>query len=212
MLDKPPLWRLVTRIFGAALLVGCGTPATPATSTAQPAGQRNPSAATTTVAKSATTLSTSVAAESPTMVTLVEPQRPLAVAGQDGYDFQQVATADFDGDGDAEQAVLIADAEVVNGEPLWDDGHTWQVYVEEATGERTHVYARFLQLGTLEAKTTDVAAGQAPHILLIEQLPDSLGIYELHYHGPNNVQLAEFVKRAIANYPPAWFTRPTDVP
>lgn len=100
-----------------------------------------------------------------------------------------------------EQAFLIANAAIVNGEPLWDDGQVWQVYIEEATGERTYVFVRFVQLGMVEAKTTEVKAGQAPTILLIEQWPSLFHVYEVQYRGPQAVQVVELVQRAIANDP-----------
>jgi hypothetical protein len=132
---------------------------------------------------------------------LVDPQHPLAVAGQGGYAYQQAATADFDGDGAQERAVLIANAAVENGKPLWDDGHVWQLYVEEPTGERTYLFVRFVQLGIVEAKLTQSEAGKPPQILLIERWPSSLHVYELSYRGPNLIDIRVLVERELAPYP-----------
>lgn len=132
---------------------------------------------------------------------LVDPQHPPAVAGQDGYAYQQVATADFDGDGVEERAFLIANAAVENGQPLWDDGHVWQLYIEEPTGERTYLFARFVQLGIVEAKLTQSEAGEPPQILLVERWPSSFHVYELRYRGPATVEARVLVERELVRYP-----------
>jgi hypothetical protein len=128
---------------------------------------------------------------------LVDPALPPAVAGQDGYEYIQVATADFDSDGTPEQAFLIANAPVQNGDPLWDDGHVWQLYVEEPTGQRTYLFVRFLQLARVEARLTQSAAGEAPRILLNEQWPMAFYLYELGYRGPDSVEERVLVEREL---------------
>jgi hypothetical protein len=132
---------------------------------------------------------------------LVDAQHPPAVAGQDGYDYQQVAMADFDGDGVQERAFLIANTVVENGQPLWDDGHVWQLYIEEPSGERTYLFVRFVQLGIVEAKLTQSEAGEVPQILLIERWPRSFNVYELRYRGPDAVEARVLVERELVPYP-----------
>ncbi len=142
-----------------------------------------------------------------TRVDLVDPQYPRAIAGENGYEYQKVASADFDGDGDQERAFLIANAEVVDGEPLWDDGHVWQVYIEEPTGERTYVFVQFEQLGTVEAITTHAEADHGPTIVLLERTPFTLGVYEVQYRGPEKVKVMKLAQRPLD--PSSGFTAPT---
>ncbi len=131
------------------------------------------------------------AASMPPVQALVEPDIPPAVAGEQGWDYVQRAVVDLDGDGEQEQAVLTARVEMVDGRPAWDDGQPWQVYVEEPGGERTHVYARRLQLGTLTLRLGRAAPAEPPMILLIEHLPDRLALYEISYERPGRAEVTE---------------------
>ncbi len=132
-------------------------------------------------------------------INLVDPQTPLAVAGQAGWEFQRTALADFDGDGAAEQAVLIAQVRLYNNRPLWEDGHVWQVYVEEADGTRTYVYAQFLPFGVLEARLSSTNADEPPQIIVVEQTPHALSVYEIVYQGPQRTQASVLVQRELNN-------------
>ena len=105
----------------------------------------------------------------------------------EGWNFQQGTTADLDGDGKAERIVLTARVEMMRGRPIWDDGQPWQVYVESADGKRTYMYARFLQLGTLTMRLSDVDSSKTRKIVILEQLPDRLAIYEGVYSGPDRL-------------------------
>jgi hypothetical protein len=101
-----------------------------------------------------------------------------AVAGEDGWNHVERASADLYGDSTAEQVVLMARVELVRGRPAWDDGQPWQVYVESATGERHYLYAERLQLGTLNMRLTSGSEGTRPTLLLIEHLPHRLRVLE----------------------------------
>lgn len=120
----------------------------------------------------------------PLAVSLIDSTIPPAVAGEGGWNYQQAATADLDGDGAPERVVLTARVEMYRGRPAWDDGQPWQVYIEEADGRRTHVYARRLQLGTLSLRVSRAEAGQPAAVVLLEQLPDQMSVYEIAYAGP----------------------------
>src|SRR5687768_12169535 len=98
---------------------------------------------------------------------LLEARVPRAGAGDPGWNYQQRATADFDGDGTAETAVLISDVLLdPAGRPLWEDGHRWQVYIEEQDGARTYLYAKFLPNGALTAEATEPGPDGRPTIVL----------------------------------------------
>jgi hypothetical protein len=118
-------------------------------------------------------------------VNLLDPKVPRAIAGDPQWEYVQRAKADFDGDGRDETAVLIADAALdARGRPLWEDGHRWQLYFEEADSTRTYIYARFLPFGKLEASVTVPDEEKMPTVVLRELTPHALGVYEVRYSGP----------------------------
>lgn len=121
---------------------------------------------------------------------LVDPAIAPAVAGANGWNWHQSAQADLDGDGKTERVVLTARVDLHRGRPAWDDGQQWQVYVEAPDGRRTYVYAQRLQLGTLALRVSRAEAGQPATLVLLEQLPDRLGVYEATYQGPGRVGVA----------------------
>ncbi len=118
-------------------------------------------------------------------VNLLDPKVPQAVAGDPQWKYVQRAKADFDGDGRDETAVLISDVTLDSrGSPLWEDGHRWQLYFEEADSTRTYIYARFLPFGKLEASVTIPDEEKMPTVVLREITPHTLGLYEVRYSGP----------------------------
>jgi hypothetical protein len=122
-------------------------------------------------------------------IDLVDPDRPLAVAGQPGWEYQRVAVADVDSDGKDEQVYIIANAPVTaGGEPLWDDGQVWQAYIEEPSGERTYIFSRFIQLGTLEGMLAERASESGFDILLVQKTFMHLGIYSVQYQSPGTTR------------------------
>ncbi len=121
-------------------------------------------------------------------VSLIDPDIPPAVAGEDGWGYQQSAEADLDRDGVSERIVLTARAEMVRGRPAWDDGQPWQVYVEAADGTRRYVYAQRLQLGALTMRLALDEAGDPASIVLFEHLPDRLRLFEAFYGGPEELR------------------------
>jgi hypothetical protein len=140
-----------------------------------------------------------IATEQPTVepINLIAPESTPAAAGDAGWEYQRTATADFDGDGADEQAILIAQVGVSDGRPLWEDGHAWQLYVEESDGTRTYVYTQFVPFGLVEALVTNAAPGQSPAIMLIEHTPQRVRISEIVYSGPNQIQAREVVQREL---------------
>lgn len=129
---------------------------------------------------------------------LVDPALPTAVAGQPEWEYQREATGDFDGDGATERAMLIAHVQLAaDGRPVWDDRQPWQLYIEEPDTSRTYVYARSVQLGRVEAIVTQAASDQLPTIVLIEQTPQQLIMYEITYRDVQQVEVNELVRRSL---------------
>ena len=115
------------------------------------------------------------------VVDLLNPTVQPVVIGEPGWEYQRVLMSDLDGDGTQERIVTLADAFVQNGQPLWDDGHRWQVYIEEHDGSVTSIYRQFLQLGRLDVFVTEPVEGQHPTVLLLESLPSRFRSYETSY-------------------------------
>lgn len=120
-----------------------------------------------------------------------------AVAGEDGWNFVQRATADLDGDGAPEQAVLTARVELYRGRPAWDDGQPWQVYVESPGGERTYLYAQRLQLGTITMRIAAPDTAGQSSVVLLEQLPQQLTVYEAQYETTGSARVFMRYQRTL---------------
>ena len=117
------------------------------------------------------------------------------MAGEDGWGYVQSTEVDLDGDGEIERVRLAARVEMVRGRPAWDDGQPWQVYVQESSGERTDLYRRFLQLGTVTMRITAPQGDETPRVVLLEHLPDRLSLYEIAYEAPGRLRpRAAFVR------------------
>jgi hypothetical protein len=131
-------------------------------------------------------------------VVLVDTALSAATAGDNGWDYHLRASADLDGDGQPERASLIARVGMDRRGPMWDDGQPWQLYIEEADGTRTYAYRRFVQLGTVEAHVASASSGGAAlSILLVENTPQAIRVYEVTYAGPGKVTAAERFTREI---------------
>lgn len=120
-----------------------------------------------------------------------------AEAGQPGWAYQQRVSVDLDSDGELETAVLIADVTMdARGRPLWEDGHRWQLYVEEPTGERTYVYRQFLPNGSLTADVVRRESGNRT-MLLEARTPEAVRVFEVRYSGPQRIVLLNAIERPI---------------
>jgi hypothetical protein len=135
--------------------------------------------------------------ETASAVSALDSAIPPAVAGEDGWNFVQRATADLNGDGAAEQVVLTARVEMYRGRPAWDDGQPWQVYVESADSARTYLYAQRLQLGTLDMRVTVPDSSGASSVILLEHLPDRLTIYEARWSGSDSARVFVRLQRPL---------------
>jgi hypothetical protein len=129
---------------------------------------------------------------------LIQPEIPLARAGDPGWAYRREAQSDLDGDGDLETITLLSDVTLdARGQPLWEDGHRWQLYVAAPGSEPTRVYARFLPMGTLTAELTGpTAPATRPSIVLLERTADSVSFYEISY-GPAGPEIVTALRRTI---------------
>jgi hypothetical protein len=128
---------------------------------------------------------------------LIDPALPRAVLRQPGWGYGRVAARDLDNDGVEEQVVVIADAALHEGKLLWEDGHVWQIYIEEPDGARTYVYSRLVPMGHVHARFTAAPQPGPPALILLEQAPHHLGVYEVRYRGPHRVSVTEWVDRQL---------------
>lgn len=176
------------RLLAAAallLLTGCEPAAEPAGEEAAPADATVSPEPAADAAPAETTALPEPAADA---ARLVDADMAPAVAGADGWMYSRAAEADLDLDGQMERVIVTARAEMMRGRPLWDDGQPWQVYVEESDGQRTYLYARFVQLGSVSMRIGLAEGDAGPTVVLLEQLPDRLAVYELAYQGPGVVE------------------------
>lgn len=130
-------------------------------------------------------------------VNLVDPGYPLAHAGDEGWGLHYRLVADLTGDGRPETVHLIARVERSRWDAsgfAWDDGHLWQVYVEDADGSTTHVFSRWVQIGTVRAALIDDNARPDLQGLAITTLEGAgVGLYRIAYRGPGDFDAFELV-------------------
>ena len=138
-----------------------------------------------------------VGTEAVTVPLPVDSSVSVSPVGTELWQFGRSSMVDVDGDGVPERIVVAARAEVLRGQPLWDDGQPWQVYVEEASGERTLLFARYVQLGTVTARVTLEEPGLPTAVLIIEHLPDGINLYEIEYSGPGNASVRSHLHRRL---------------
>jgi hypothetical protein len=143
------------------------------------------------------------AIETTTATSAIDTSIAPAIGGEDGWNYVQRATADLNGDGTAEQAVLTARVELYRGRPAWDDGQPWQAYVETADGTRTYLYAQRLQLGTLTMRVSTADSTGASSIVLLEQLPDRMTVYEARYDSAGAAKMTVRFQRRLDPRGPA---------
>jgi hypothetical protein len=129
---------------------------------------------------------------------MLDARVPTARAGDPGWMYAQRVSADFDGDGADETAVLICDVTLdASGRPLWEDGHRWQLYVEESDGKTTRLYARFVPRGRVTAEVGVPSAGQELYIVVVEHSPERMGVYEYEYRGPMRADVRKRLERDL---------------
>lgn len=126
----------------------------------------------------------------------------LQVGVDTSWKYAERATADFDGDGQPETAVLIANVSLdARGHPLWEDGHRWRLYFEEADGARTYAYDAFVPNGRVDAMIpAREQAGDNAVVTLLIRSSASIALLEAGYAGPNRMRVRTIYGRAIDNH------------
>ena len=137
-------------------------------------------------------------AQPDTIADLIQARVPEAAAGDSGWKYSRRASADLDADGKDESVVLIADVTLdKRGQPLWEDGHRWQMYVEDAKGNRTRMYARFVPNGSVTVRVASPQGGVRPTLVLLEESADHVGVYEFRYNSPGRFDVWRRLDRTL---------------
>lgn len=72
---------------------------------------------------------------------------------------------------------------------MWDDGHVWNVYIEDEDGNVTEVFRGWVQLGELRVRSLDpFAEGTGPGLLLLQEEGAGITMYRVFYDGPGRVR------------------------
>jgi hypothetical protein len=79
------------------------------------------------------------------------------------------------------------------GEPAWDDGQPWQVYIEYPDLGREYVYIQRLQLGNLQMRVAPADGSRPAAVLLIEHLPDRIRLAEVSFDRDQQALRSEVV-------------------
>lgn len=117
-------------------------------------------------------------------VDIVDPEGRRAVAGNEEWEYAKTGIYDLNGNGNKELVVLTANADVdSSGEPQWSDGHRWQLYIQDLSGERTYVFANFVQLTSPKISVTERRNGKRSILLRIHRENVTFRVYEILYEG-----------------------------
>ena len=120
-----------------------------------------------------------------------------AIEGQPGWEFSRSTTLDLDADGVAERVVLIANVSLMEGRPLWEDAHVWQVYIEDRDSRRTYAYARLVPFGHIDVLVSPAEEGIAPRLLIVERMQQQLGVHQVRYGGTNDLEVKTLLEEPI---------------
>ena len=112
------------------------------------------------------------------------------------WGYRRALDVDLDGDRNVERLVIASDVSLASdGNPLWEDGHRWAVFVEASEG-RTLLYAAFVPNGFVEAAALAPSDTRVRRVLVQERTPSMLRALEVEYEGPGAAKL-----RSGAYYP-----------
>lgn len=114
--------------------------------------------------------------------------------------------ADLDGDGGEETITVYARVALREEEPMWDDGQPWFVTIDNAAGERTVVYAGWVQLGHLEAGISAPDSGGHRSLVLLKHEGSGITAYRVSYLEPGTTYAEMLMQQEVMQYVPveAW--------
>jgi hypothetical protein len=127
----------------------------------------------------------------------------VAIADVEGWTYRREANLDLDGDGQPERLVMTADVEVrPDGVPLWEDGHRWALFAENAAGNRTLLYAAFVPNGFAEAAVLQPDDRGRRKVLVQERTPQQLRSLEIEYRGPGQARSSSAAHYRVESWMP----------
>lgn len=125
------------------------------------------------------------ASGTPGGIGLIDTVRVPSVDTASAWAYRTTLVADLDDDAVPERLILASDVYVTDdGEPMWEDGHRWAVYVEEDDGKRTLVYGAFVPLGTVDAGIAVADPPNGRRIVILERGPTRARLLVAAYDGP----------------------------
>lgn len=127
----------------------------------------------------------------------------VAIGDVDGWTYRREVSTDLDGDGQPERLVVTADVEVrPDGTPLWEDGHRWALFAENAAGARTVLYAAFVPNGFAEAAVLQPDVQGRRRVLVQERTPRQLRSLEIEYRGPGDARSSSSAYYPVESWMP----------
>lgn len=137
-------------------------------------------------------------------VRLVLERYPSARAGDPGWDLHRTLVVDLNGDGRNETVHVLASVERADtGDFMWDDGHVWNVYIEDEDGQVTEVFRGWVQLGELRVRSLDPFADNlGPGLLVLKEEGAGITMYRVFYDGPGLVRTEKLA--GVSTWSEAW--------
>lgn len=119
----------------------------------------------------------------PRAVDLLSPNEyyPLSLAGDPGWDYSAKLRADLNGDG-REETIWV----IFKSQGHGDEG-PWQVYIEDDTGARTHVFARYLNhqaVHVFTGATQATVEGDWSELFILNYGSATVALYQVIYEAP----------------------------
>ena len=119
----------------------------------------------------------------------VDTARVASAADAAAWPHRRTTEADLDGDGRNETVHLAADVTLSDrGEPLWEDGHRWAVWVDDPATP-TLLYAAFVPNGHVSAAIVVRNPDGTRDVLVEESTPDGSRKLVIGYRGPGQARL-----------------------
>lgn len=113
------------------------------------------------------------------------------------------SNSDLNGDGKTERIHLLANVELVNGKPAWDDGQLWELIVEEKNGTKTSVFLDYIQLGSVEVNLIKKVQQSQELLLIIRQGAD-ITIITINYKNPDKFSGCKVFSGVVDSYSKNW--------